>query len=384
MKKGFSLIELLIYVSIFAVAGGMMLGILALILKVNQRESSTGEITSQMNFISQTISRLVRSSSNIEIDAGVATSTLKLRMKNSAKDPTCIYLDSVNKIIKLAEGPDTNPQNCSPTASNLTNDRIKVDKLEFIKSTQYPGNDSVSMNIQMSYNSPNPGAQATREIKSASMRFSTAEFSDNILPFNDALYDIGSSTSRWRNAAFSGNLFVAGNVGIGTTTPSEKLTVVDGNISNINNTPVKVGTATLPIGENMESGESIAVSGRYAYVLAKTTTGNPNIVEVIDVSNLSSPAKVGMVTLNPGEAYGESIAVSGRYAYVLTYTNPAKIVIVDVSNPSSPARVGVVNLNLGEEKGESIAVSGRYAYIVTDTTSTQIVAIDVSNPSSPT
>ena len=82
--KGFSLIELLIYVSIFAIAGGMMFGILALILKVNQRESSSGEITSQLNFVGQTITRLTRSASNIEIDAGVATSTLKLRMKDFA------------------------------------------------------------------------------------------------------------------------------------------------------------------------------------------------------------------------------------------------------------------------------------------------------------
>src|SRR3989344_7315863 len=98
--KGFSLIELLIYVSIFAIAGGMMFGVLALILKINQRESSSGEITSQLNFVSQTLSRLIRSSSNIETDIGIATSTLKLRMKDPAKDPTCIYLDSVNGIIK--------------------------------------------------------------------------------------------------------------------------------------------------------------------------------------------------------------------------------------------------------------------------------------------
>ena len=108
-----------------------MFGILALILKINQREASSGEITSQMNFVSQTLSRLIRSSSNIEIDAGIATSTLKLRMKDPAKDPTCIYLDDVNKIIKLAEGPDAplNSQNCTPNASELTSNSVKVDKL---------------------------------------------------------------------------------------------------------------------------------------------------------------------------------------------------------------------------------------------------------------
>ena len=212
-----------------------------------------------------------------------------------------------------------------------------------------------------------------------------ATFDAPLLPESDNLYNLGSSASnqRWQNGFLSGNLTTAGNISIGTTTISEKLTVIDGNISNINNIPVRIGKITLPLGENMESGGSIAISGRYAYILAKTSSGNPNIVVVIDISNPSNPARVGAVTLNLGENYGESIVVAGRYVYVLTYTNPTKIVVVDISNPSNPTRMGAVTLSSGEDYGRSIAVSGRYAYISTNTIPTRVVIIDISNPSAP-
>ena len=329
MKKGFSLIELLIYVSIFAVAGGMMFGILALILKVNQRESSSGEITSQLNFVSQTLSRLIRSSSNIEIDAGVATSTLKLRMKDPAKDPTCIYLDDVNKIIKLAEGPDAplNSQNCTPNASELTSNSVKVDKLEFTKSTQYPGHNSINMNIQMSYNSQNQGAQASREIKSASMRFSTAEFDGDILPSNDALYNIGSSTNRWRNAALSGNLLVAGNIGIGTTTPSERLTVVNGNISQeLKSNPIIISQISGAV-NYLDSAYGVYVSGKYAYV----TSADSDALVIIDISNPALPVRIGQISEAVNYLdFAAGVYVSGKYAYVASAGSDA-LVIIDIS-----------------------------------------------------
>ena len=81
----------------------LMTGILLSVSQVHIRESASTEVTGQLNFVTQTIGRLVRTASNIEIDAGVSTSTIKFRMQDSAKDPTCISL--VSGTIKLAEGP---------------------------------------------------------------------------------------------------------------------------------------------------------------------------------------------------------------------------------------------------------------------------------------
>ena len=148
-----------------------------------------------------------------------------------------------------------------------------------------------------------------------------------------------------------------------------KVVVVD--ISNPAS-PTRIGAVTLNEGE--DNGTSIAVSGRYAYIVTMTV---PVKVVVVDISNPASPTRIGAVTLNEGEDNDASIAVSGRYAYIVTMTVPAKVVVVDISNPASPTRIGAVTLNEGEDNGTSIAVSGRYAYIVTETVPTKVVVVDI-------
>jgi len=159
-----------------------------------------------------------------------------------------------------------------------------------------------------------------------------------------------------------------GNVGIGTTGPAERLTVV-GNIANLANTafsPSTVGTLALSANPR-----SVYVSGRYAYVVDQTSQD----LKVIDVSNPSSPSTRG--TLGIG-TLPVSVYISGRYAYVVD-TGSDDLKVIDVSNPSSPSTVGTLAIG---GTPQSVYVSGRYAYVV-DSGSDDLKVIDVSNPSSP-
>lgn len=192
--KAFTLIEVLIYTAITAVVGGLMVGILLTVSQIHQQESASTEVTGQLNFVTQTIGRLIRTASNIEITAGITTSIIKLRMQDSTKDPTCISL--VDGVIKLTEGPGINPNNCSSAASDLTNSRVIVNALNFKKFVQYPGHDTVSYDVQMTYNSQNPKAQVQRSLSSGIARVSAATFDSSLLP-GASTYEIGQVGSSW-------------------------------------------------------------------------------------------------------------------------------------------------------------------------------------------
>ncbi|MBI3638486.1 hypothetical protein HY227_01965, partial [Candidatus Wolfebacteria bacterium] len=248
---GFSLAETLLYMGILAVISGLMVGILGTVTKVGQRETSSSEVTNQLNFVMQTIQRYVRNSSNIEIDSGGSgTSNLKLRMADSAKDPTLIYLNGNN--IELQEG--------AGATSTLNSDKVVINSLNFKKFSQYPGHDAVSVDITMTYNSQDPKAQIQRSLSSAIARVSTAVFSSDVSPTSTS-YTLGYSTSTWQRAfladgssstpaySFGNNtnmgffspsqntlgfatngserirITSSENVGIGTTTPSTALEV---------------------------------------------------------------------------------------------------------------------------------------------------------------
>lgn len=201
--RGFTLIEIIIYVALFAIAATLLGGILLTATQVGQQESGSAEVMSQLNFVTQTIERFIQSSSNIDLAASQGTSTLKLRMEDPAKDPTCISLASGT--IQLAQGPDqTSPQNCTSNTVDLTTDKVVVNSLQFRKMTQYPGHDTVSIDVAMSYRTTNPQGAVSRTLSAAVARVSAATFDADVLPGGSYAYNLGQSGTPWQNIYASG------------------------------------------------------------------------------------------------------------------------------------------------------------------------------------
>ncbi len=162
----------------------------------------------------------------------------------------------------------------------------------------------------------------------------------------------------------NGLIISSGNVGIGTTSPAQKLHLSDGTLLVDNPaTPTLTGTYDT-------TGDAIGVhiSGKYAYV-ADGASG----LQIIDVSNPASPTLVGTYD-TAGTAH--DVYVAGKYAYVAD--DSAGLQIIDISNPSAPTLTGTYNTS---STAYEVNVSGKYAYVA-DFTSLQIV--DISNPASPT
>ncbi|MBI2591302.1 MAG: type II secretion system protein [Candidatus Brennerbacteria bacterium] len=249
-RQGFTLIEILVYVAIFTTTAALLIGVLSTITRVQNRETASAEVSQQLEFVLQNIQRYVRESSNIDIPAGTATSTLKLRSKSSSTDPILIFTDASNTAIYIKQG--------TSASTTLTSDRVTVGNFSVTKYENPSGHATVQLDMTLNYNT----AQAplfkdvSRSLSTAIARVSAATFDSDLVPNADNTFSVGQTLNRWKNAFFDKiaigtttitNLFQvatatpiftvtsAGNVGVGTITPSEKL--------NINgNTRINAGT----------------------------------------------------------------------------------------------------------------------------------------------
>lgn len=152
-----------------------------------------------------------------------------------------------------------------------------------------------------------------------------------------------------------------GNLGVGTSTPTSRLTVFGGNLEVTPQGEISI----LGTYDTNGFAYSSYISGNFAYI-ADGAEG----LKVVDVSDPTNPILVGSLA-NSSTAVG--IYVSGRYAYMAD--NNDGLYIIDVIHPTQPVLVSTYPMN----NNSDVKVVGQYAY-VTDG-SAGIRVLDVSNPS---
>lgn len=232
MRRGFSLLEILIYTAIIGIVGSLFGGILVSVTRIQNQQGASTEVNQQLNFVVSSVQRVIRESSYVDIATGTATTTLTLKMQNPAKDPT---------VIKIANGKITLQQGGS-SPLELTTSAVTVDKLIFLKITNYPGHDSVQVDVTLSHNTSNPQQQFTKSLSSAVARVSAATFDSDIVPGTDNTYDVGLGSARWQDLNLSGEIKIGGISGDGVG----KVACVkaDGNLGTCTTQPNASGVCT--------------------------------------------------------------------------------------------------------------------------------------------
>lgn len=221
-KAGFTLIELLIYVAIFSVLAVVFSSVILVYFRINVEQIARSEITSQFNFVLQTIQRMIGEAGTAvvrtDIDAGgdwdeidsalgEPRNYLVLKNKNEgnepadANSPTVVYAE--NGVIKIRRG-----RGAEQTETALTTGKVAADNLSFKKLTNYPGREIIEINLILSYNSANPLQQVSRRLISGVGKAEAAIFDTSLLPGVSGGADIGQGTQRWRDGYFSGNVNV--------------------------------------------------------------------------------------------------------------------------------------------------------------------------------
>lgn len=220
MRKAFTLIELLIYVAIFSVVIVAFITIFVSIIQIQSKQSASGEVESQSQFLLQQVQYYVEEASLIDMPQDTATTTLTLRMANPNADPT---------YITLASGTIYLQQGATGTPEALSSNQVAISNLSFTKHSNPPGHDSVSVAMTVSYNTSNIEQMFSQAFQTSIARVSAATFDSNLIPSTTAYWNVGVAGNVW-NSINQILYFSGSNVGIDTTSsnPQQALEVNGG------------------------------------------------------------------------------------------------------------------------------------------------------------
>ena len=153
-KKGFTLIEMLLYASIFMiVTGGMTLFAVAM-LRSAERADYQVEVSDNSRFIIQKIQRIVQGATTINSPAvGVTASTLSVNTASVSANPFVIDLSGGVLRLKMATG----------TPIPLTNSFVTVSSLSF-SNYSYGSSTKNTIRFRAKINSVDPMRPASSSI----------------------------------------------------------------------------------------------------------------------------------------------------------------------------------------------------------------------------
>ena len=148
-RRGFTLVELLMFIAIFTIIIIAFIAILVAVTRVQVRQSASAAVNQESTFLLQQVQYDVESARLVDATPDVASGSLQLRMASSAIDPT---------IISLSNGTVYVQQGAGGTLQALTSGKVTVSNLSFTRhfnlngsSTPY-GTDSVSYSFTMATN----------------------------------------------------------------------------------------------------------------------------------------------------------------------------------------------------------------------------------------
>jgi hypothetical protein len=204
--RAFTLIEVIIYSAILVTVSTVLVSILSITTRIAGTENASSEIANQGNFIIQTIQRLVRESSAVEVSGD--SKALSIYLSSYDTSPVTVVFDSVNKKVNLTDASGISALNIA---------KVKVDSLVFKKLSNAGALDVIGIDLTLSFNSTIPGEALTRTLSTAVSRANAATFDSALFPNTNGSLDVGASGTRWgsgyfTSGNFSGNLTVAGTI----------------------------------------------------------------------------------------------------------------------------------------------------------------------------
>ena len=146
-KKGFTLVETLIYVAIFALVSTALISFILNILNIHAKNYVEQEVEANARMALDIISGRIRAASDINIGTSVFGSDpglISLAMADVSKNPTIIDLSADNGTLRIKEG--------TSAYVNLTSSGVKITNLVFTHLSQTALRDNIRVEITVEYN----------------------------------------------------------------------------------------------------------------------------------------------------------------------------------------------------------------------------------------
>jgi Tfp pilus assembly protein PilW len=144
-KRGFTLLELVLYVSIASLVLMSTTGFFYLILQSQVKNQTVADVEQQGQSAMEVITQTIRNATGVNSPGiGASTSALSLANNDGAKDPT--VFDLANGALEIKEG------TASPI--NLTSDKVVVSNISFQNLSRSPANNSIRIRFTISHVNP--------------------------------------------------------------------------------------------------------------------------------------------------------------------------------------------------------------------------------------
>lgn len=154
--SGFTLIELMIYVSLTAIIIGLFGGILIITSRIQGEQNSSVQVTQELNFLMNSMKRYVHESVSYAV-----ISATELQGYTSTGVIRTIEYDAAGDFIELTEDDGIG----QPEVSRLSSTKVRIDDLTFTDFRQ-GSSTAVQISITASANTSNPLNAVTRTLQS--------------------------------------------------------------------------------------------------------------------------------------------------------------------------------------------------------------------------
>ena len=144
-RKGFTLLELLIYVTIFSIISVVLVNVFISLSRADGQSSAKSEVDSAIRFSNELLRQDIKNASIISVPASGSSSTLTL-----TRNAVTIVYDISNGILRRKEG-NNNPVNLTDASIIVSTPTFA--RIENTNTVFNTTNVSIKINMTFSYNS---------------------------------------------------------------------------------------------------------------------------------------------------------------------------------------------------------------------------------------